>query len=217
VNAWDKASGTLLTMASGQSFPYGVAVDSAYLYWTNGDPTGSPGLFRMALDGGAPTRIAAYGGNAEQLVISPTRAYFSTIGSYVFSAPLDGDGGPATLFFYDSNYYVQGIGIDSAHLYYTEESAYGPVGQLPFDGGAATILSTNNGTEGVVSDGTYVYYTSANGDPTAYDGAVLRVPAAGGTVDTIATGNWPDSIAIDATSVYWASSRSGVVMRATPR
>jgi hypothetical protein len=147
-----------------------------------------------------------------------TRAYWSSLAGYsIFSAPLDGDGGAPTLFFYDSNYDVQGIGLDANHLYYTEESDYGPIGQLPLDGGAATILSTNNGTEGVVSDGTYVYFTSANGDPPAYDGAVLRVPAAGGTVDTIATGNWPDSIAIDATSVYWASSRSGVVMRATPR
>jgi hypothetical protein len=214
VNAWDKASGTLLTLASGQSYPTGVAVDPAYVYWTNGSPTGS--LFRMALDGGVPTLIASNGGNAEQLVISPTRAYWNSFAN-VISAPLDGDGGAATVFFYDSNYSVRGLGIDSNNLYYTEESFGGPVGRLPLDGGAVTVLSTNNGTEGVVSDGTYVYFTSANGDPPAYDGAVLRVPVAGGTVVTIATGNWPDSIAIDATSVYWASSRSGLVMRATPR
>jgi hypothetical protein len=62
---------------------------------------------------------------------------------------------------------------------YTEESFGGPLGQLPLDGGVATTLSTNNGTEGVVSDGTFVYYTSANGNAPVYDGAVLRVPVAG--------------------------------------
>jgi sugar lactone lactonase YvrE len=216
VRAWTKSTGVVSTLALGQPYPVGVAVDSQNVYWTNGNPDG--GLMRVSLEGGAPTPLSTFPGNAYQLVVSPTRAYWSVYASdRIYSAPLTG--GAPTLFFYDSNYYIDGIAIDGTTVYYTEESGLGPVGALPFDyhGGAPKLLATNNGTESVVSDGVYVYYTSANGDYPQYDGAVLRVPVTGGTPVTIATGGAPDSIAIDATSVYWASSSKGTISKATPR
>lgn len=214
VTAWSKSSGTLETLASGQAYPLGIAVDGQNLYWVNDAANG--GVMRMALDGGMPTQIASYGGNANQLVISATTAYWNDLaGRRISSVPLTG--GTPTLFFNDSNYDVAGIGIDGINLYYTEESYLGPVGKVPLDGGASTILATNNGTFGVVSDGSYVYYTSPNGDAPAYDGAVLRVPVGGGAPTTLATGGGPWGVAIDATSVYWTDTGSGSIMKATPR
>jgi hypothetical protein len=214
VNAWTKSTGVVTPLAIGQPYPVGIAVGAGNLYWTNGNPDG--GLMKLPLDGGTPTSLSQFPGNAYQLVISPTQAYWSEYASdRIYSAPLAG--GAPTLFFYDSNYYIAGIAIDKTYVYYTEESGLGPVGAIPFDGGTPKLLATNNGTESAVSDGVNVYFTSANGDPPLYDGAVLRVPVTGGTPITIATGGAPDSIAIDETSVYWASSSKGTITKATPR
>jgi hypothetical protein len=214
VRAWTKSTGAVTDLVIGQPYPVGIAVGANSLYWTNGNPDG--GLMRLPLDGGAPASLSTFPGNAYQLVISATQAYWSEYASdRIYSAPLAG--GPPTLFFYDSNFYIDGIAIDDSYVYYTEESGLGPIGAIPFDGGAPKLLATNNGTESAVSDGVNIYYTSANGHPPSYDGAVLRVPVTGGAPTTIATGGAPDSIAIDATSVYWASSSKGTITKATPR
>ena len=90
------------------------------------------------------------------------------------------------------------------------------MGEVPLDGGAPTVIASDNGTLGVVSDGTFVYYTSPNGGANV-DGIVARVPLDGGASVTLATGGMPEAIAIDATSVYWTSSSMGTVVKRTPR
>ncbi len=46
--------GALTTLATGQSYPVGIALDQQYLYWGN---AGSGAVMRMPLAGGAPTAI----------------------------------------------------------------------------------------------------------------------------------------------------------------
>ena len=87
---------------------------------------------------------------------------------------------------------------------------------MPLDGGAKSMLTRDNGTQGVVSDGTYVYYASANGGSNV-DGEIVRVPIDGGAPTVLATGGYPEEIAIDATSVYWTSSRSQIIGKVSPR
>jgi hypothetical protein len=214
VMAWSKATGTISALASNQAAPAGIAVDGTSVYWSNDVADG--GILRVPLDGGAPTTIVPHAGNPLQLVVSPTHVYWYQIGGdRVFFAPLSG--GAEQLFFYDSNYYIAAIAIDGVNLYYTEQSSLGPLGVLPLDGGAPTSIANDNGTWGVVSDGTYVYYASPNSDAPTFDGAVVRVPLAGGTPTTLATGGYPEVIAIDATSVYWTSTRATSIMKVSPR
>jgi hypothetical protein len=214
VKAWNKANGVISTVASEQTAPAGIAVDGANVYWSNDTAPGN--IMRAPRDGGAPVAIVPDAPNPYQLVVSSNTVYwFEFAGDSVYFAPLSG--GPPTSFFYDSNYYIQRIAIDSMNLYYTEQSSLGPLGVLPLDGGPATILTRDNGTYGVVSDGTYVYYSSANGDAPVLDGAIVRVPIDGGAPTTLATGTNPESIAVDATSVYWTSTEAGVVVKVSPR
>jgi hypothetical protein len=173
---------------------------------------------KAGLDGGAPAALVSLGAghNFTQLVVSPTTAYWLNLASpYILSVPLAG--GSVTTFYYDQNLYPIGIGIDSANVYYTEETGLGPVMACPLDGGTPTMLATNNGTQSVVSDGTNVYYTSPNGNAPTFDGAVLRVPVDGGAAVTLATGGAPQAIAVDGASAYFSRALDGTVVRVTPK
>ena len=170
---------------------------------------------RMPLDGGAPTAIVSHAPNPYRLVLSPTTVYWvEPFTSFIFFAPRTG--GAPTTFYYDTNYEVADLAIDDNNLYYTEKSSLGPLEVLPLDGGSKSMLARDNGTQGVVSDGKYVYYASANGDSTS-DGEIVRVPIDGGAPTVLATGGYPEEIAIDATSVYWTSSRSQIIGKVSPR
>jgi hypothetical protein len=214
VQAMTKSTGVVAPIATAQGNPAGIAVNATNVYWANVAADG--GIMRAPLDGGPPVTVVPYLGNPEFLVLSPTTVYWvQYAGARVWEAPLMG--GTQKLFYYDTNTDIAGLGIDSNNIYYTEQSFLGPVGVVPLDGGAATAIAHDNGTFGVVSDGTYVYYSAPNGDAPAYDGAVLRVPVDGGTPTTLATGGMPDAIAIDATSIYWTSSVNGTVTKLSPR
>jgi hypothetical protein len=213
VMAWNKGTGAITTLVSDQAYPSGIIVDSANLYWANDVADG--GLVRMPLDGGAPTEIV-YAPNPYRLVLSPTAIYWIEAFTYlIFTAPRAG--GARTNFYYDSNYEVQNIGIDAKNLYYTEMSSLGPLVALPLDGGAASTLARDNGTRGVVSDGTYVYFASPDGDAPTFDGEIVRVSVDGGAPTVLATGGSPEEIAIDGTSVYWTSTGSSIVGKVSPR
>jgi hypothetical protein len=214
VKAWSKSTGVVSIIAPGQASASGIALGPSDIYWANDVADG--GILRAPLDGGDPVTIVPYVGNPYEVVVSSTTVYWiAYAGDRVFHAPLTG--GSQALFYYDSNAPIAGLGIDDERLYYTEQSSLGPVGVVPLDGGAATAIAHDNGTFAVVSDGTYAYYSSPNGDAPANDGAIVRVPLDGGAPTTLATGNHPEAIAIDATAVYWASSRSQTIGRVSPR
>jgi hypothetical protein len=84
----------------------------------------------MHIDGGTPRVLALDLNNSRQLVISPTQAYWNDLaGNTIHTARLSG--GTATTFFEDSDFYAQGLAVDAHNLYYTEDSALGPVGAIP--------------------------------------------------------------------------------------
>jgi CUB/sushi domain-containing protein len=68
-----QAGGAATPLASGQAFPYAIATDGSYLYWTNGD---LKNLVKMSISGGAVTPLAS----------SVLELGVTTDGSYVYYA-----------------------------------------------------------------------------------------------------------------------------------
>jgi hypothetical protein len=215
IHAWTRGTGTVTALATNQASPTGLTLDAKNnLYFANN--TWDGGILRVPIDGGPVISVVPHVNNGTQVLVTATYVYWLPLaGSVVLFSPLTAPN--EQVFFYDSNYQIQSVAIDCRIIYYTEQSSLGPVGVIPLDGGAVGSLANDNGTWGVASDGTYVYYTSPNGDGTNYDGAVLRVPIAGGSPVTLATGGNPEAIAIDATSVYWTSTTNASVMKVSPR
>ncbi len=209
--AIDLDGGSPVPLATNQGYPGGLAVDGANLYWTNEGPGE---VMEMPLDGGPPTALVSLGTgfNPTQIVAGGGNVYWFDFATYsVYSVPIGG--GSETPFFYDSEFYLAAIGIDHANLYYTEQSAGGPVGVCPLDGGAPTVIAHENGTLSVASDGFNVYFTSPNGDGPVFDGAVHRVPLDGGPDVTLATGGAPEWLAVNGSTVYWIASSTGAILR----
>jgi cysteine-rich repeat protein len=196
-------SGTLTTLASGQSYPISIAVDATSVYWTN---SGSGTVMKVPISGGTPIVLASSQSYPLSIVVDATNAYWASSGT-VMKVPILG-GTPTALASGQSGLF--GVAVDATSVYWTTDSAAGTVVQVPIEGGVpTTVASGQDSPMRIVVDATSVYWTNHSSS-----GEVMKVSISGGVPTILAsTQNNPEGIAVDATSVYWTNFKGGTVMK----
>ena len=201
----------LLTIASNQDHPTGIAVNGTYIYWTNqgtGALTNGSVVSAPAAgisDGGPPTVLAAGQGSPDGIVLDENRVYWTTeltgtLMSLPASAASGGVATPVTLVSGQRD--PAGLAVDPARLYWTNAGGGA-------DGG--TVMSLSLGDAGAAAPATLA---SGQAAPVAIavndagvfwtdEGAVVALPFADAAAPVVLVATTPSAIAIDGTSVYW--------------
>ena len=197
---------TLVTLASGQDYPYAITVDSENVYWSTFGTYGSNDgtVMKVSVDGGAPVQLASHQGAPGSIGVDATSIYWSTAALMKVSK---GGGTPVVL--------ANGISNDPIAVGPKGVYGFGSVnGQtslvsVPLDGGTPTALVPSNvlapsfESYGIVADASYVYWTNFM-EPCP----MMKVSLAGGNPQTLATvPGAGGAIALDATDVYFATSQ----------
>jgi hypothetical protein len=190
--------GTPTTLASGQSSPWGVAVDATRVYWFNRGGS----VMKVPLEGGSPVILASEQViSTGSLALDAARLYWGGNGG-IAAMPLEGgtpelilSAGSPTIF-----------GVDSTSVYFasansgsiwTDANVSGIL-KAPLDGGAAVSLAPGTSLAGTLQ-GTSLYYLVGQD--------VMTVPIVGGAPVTLASSNEPPlGIAADSTRVYWTAN-----------
>ena len=200
----NSSSRTSIELASGS--PYGIAVDSTNVYWTNmgGGPAGTiiDAVMKVPLSGGPAVALASADSSSIGIAVDATSVYWTTMDN-VMTLPLDG-GTPVTL---ASGLNGAGdIVVDATSAYWIDQGDY-MLMKVPIGGGGnapTTLASDLESPNGIAVDSTSVYWT--NGGNTAGSGTVMKLPLDGGTPVILAAGlNNPSGIAVDSTNVYWTN------------
>ncbi len=222
-----------ITLVSGQGLPRALAVDDAYLYWTNeGDGT----IMKMPTGGGTPVTLASgqaspfdiaiqYDSLSPEIVGTSLSAAsdvaWVTLGGYDTpngTAMIEWATGEHTFTIGSNQNRPFGVAVDWTNLYWTDYSngnGASAVMQAPIRGGAPVTLASGGFPEGIAVDAAYVYWIDELG-------TVKKVPIGGGTPVTIASGGTtPIWIAVDAppvagglaTYAYWTDEGTGTVMK----
>jgi Domain of unknown function (DUF5050) len=202
------AASGVVTLASGLTDPYDLAVGASSVFWS--DPAANT-ISSVSLADCSVTVIASGQDNPVGVTLDSTYVYWTngdegdSSGSIV-RAPLSG-GSSKTL---ATGLSSPGMLVnDGTNLYWMADLSTSYVLQMPIGGGTVQTLASSGYSVNLVVYGSAVYWADEGDD------AVLSVPVGGGSVSTLAGGqSSPFGIATDGTYIYFTEAiGSGAIVR----
>jgi hypothetical protein len=212
-----KLNGTSLNtqFIGGLDHPHGVAIDSRFIYWTQGDATtGSIGRANLNGSDPNPSFIPHSAGVSDPsgIAVTPTAIYWQNGGGSIGRADLDGSA-PNSSFLATSTSNC-GVTADSSFLYFLNAGGT-QIGRASLDGGSpqADFAAIPEAFCGLAVDVNYLYWASDGGN------TVGRVPvgggmAEGGFLDAGTSGGGPSGVAVNSQYIFWGNYDTGAIGRA---
>ena len=212
-----KLNGTALNpeFITGLNGPHGVATDSKFIYWTQGDATtGSIG--RANLDGtdANPDFIPHSAGVSDPsgIALSPDAVYWQNGGGTIGRANIDGSA-PNPGFIATTNSSC-GLAADSDFLYFLNNGGT-QIGRATLDGAsvAPDFASIPEAFCGLSVDYNYLYWGSDSGNTVGVV-PVVGGPAQADYIDAGTTGGGPSGVAVNSQFIFWGNYDTGAIARA---
>jgi hypothetical protein len=217
-----KDGGPVVTLASGQATPFGIAVGSNEVYWTT--RLGGTVVKAQADGGGEPVTLASGQFTPLTLALGADSVYWANLegedggpGSIV-GVPTEG-GSVTTLVAMAA--FPVAIVVDAKNVYWTSAGPGGyAVMSRALGGGESTTLASATQAMGLLAvDSANVYFAAGLGTdqmdfPTRGD--LYGVPVGGGVTLTLAETTCPFGIALDEKNVYWGDNCSAPSLLGLP-
>ena len=212
-----KLNGTSLdtNFIAGLNNPHGVATDSRFIYWTQGDAAdGSIG--RANLDGSDANQgfIPHTAGITDPsgMAVTPTAIYWQNGGGTIGRANIDGSA-PNPGFIVTTTS-TCGLAADSNFLYFLNNGGT-QIGRATLDGAsvAPDFASIPEAFCGLSVDYNYLYWGSDSGN-TVGVAPVVGGPAQADYIDAGTTGGGPSGVAVNSQFIFWGNYDTGAIARA---
>jgi hypothetical protein len=194
----------LVTLASGQMCPWGMAIDATSVYWTDcGDPTGGT-VQKVSKTDGAIVTLAS-GDVLSGITVEGSNVYWvartADESGEIKTVPVAG--GTPTVVAAQSGA-PSHIVADASYVYWGELNG-GGVMKAPLGGGAATMVAPATSAFQIALGDTAVFWMDAPG--------LMTAPKTGGASMSLASAFVPSptaGLAVSATTVYFsAGARNG--------
>jgi hypothetical protein len=206
-------SGLNTQFIPGLDSPHGVATDSRFIYWTQGDATtGSIGRANLNGSDPNPNFIPHSAGVTDPsgIAVTATSIFWQNGGSAIGQANVDGSA-PNPNFIATTNSHC-GLTADSNFIYFLNSGGT-QIGQATLSGPFLNFVSIPEAFCGLAVDSNYLYWGSDSGN------TVARVPVAGGTaeagfIQTETTGGGPSGVAVNSQYVFWGNADTNAIGRA---
>jgi hypothetical protein len=197
---------------AGLDNPHGVAVDSRYIYWSQGSATtGSIG--RANLDGsGVNQNFIPHTPAINQpfgVAVTPTAVFWAELNQFIGRANLDGSSPqPQFINLGSASQNACGLTADNSFLYWTDTAVTGAIGRASQAGGAPSTDFISGAVAdancGAAVDNSFIYWSSVGTVGRAgTDGSGATngfIPAAGGAV--------VGGVAVNSQYLFWANPTS---------